>query len=413
MRLLLGFFFLAVLIYWHYKFAVLDSFKKYYFPVLIIKMSAGIGVGLIYLFYYKGGDTWTYFNQAILFKQVAFSSWVNFKGLFLFGNYELVPEFAFFNQPRAVFMVKLVAIVNLITNDNYWLTSAFFSFFSFLGIWRFATWAYQFFNLNKIALFALVLWPSFLFWSSGVLKESVAAGLIFWIIVEFFNLFENKKSIIRVLGFILALYVLFLIKYYFAVVLIVTLIVFGIMKLIHVAHWKKRKQLLVWSLILLIGLVIGGFLHPNLELNNIVSVIIINHDAFVGLSNTNNLIHFYPASSEWVWLLINTPKALLAGLFLPLTFTSQNLFYSIASIENWVLMVLVLRGVWNTKMKDIQSEFLLILVSITYIGLLAIFLSLSTPNLGTLARYKVAYIPAFLVIIFILNGFTRQQERKL
>jgi len=413
MRLLLGFLLLTVLVYWHYRFVATDSLKRYYFLVLVLKIVAGMAVGLIYIYYYKGGDTWNFFNQAVLFNQVAFFSWGNFKHLFLFNNYELITGFEFLNQPRAILMIKLVAIINLITNNNYWLTSAFFSLFSFVGIWRFVTWAYQSFKLNKIALLALVIWPSFLFWSSGVLKESIAVGLIFWLIVEFFSLLKNDRSILRILGFMFALYLLFLIKYYFAVVLLVTLMEYGFMKLIHAEQWKTRKQFLVWFLFLFIGLGISGLLHPNLVLQNILSVIIKNHNAFVGLSNSNNLIHFYYATSEWVWLLINTPKALFAGLFLPLGLSSQNLLYSLASIENGLLLVLVIRGVYKIKNRYLQSHFLLILASVTYIVLLTVFLSLSTPNLGTLARYKVAYIPVFLVMIFILNGFTKTQEKKL
>jgi len=52
---------------------------------------------------------------------------------------------------------------------------------------------------------------------------------------------------------------------------------------------------------------------------------------------------------------------------------------------------------------DLQQNSNILLASFYYIFILAIFLALSTPNLGTLARYKVAFIPVMLVVILLAN----------
>lgn len=410
MRELLGIILLLVLVWVHYKNVHQGQFKSFYFPALALKILAGVGVGLVYKYYYLGGDTWTYFYQAELLGKKAFTSWNNLVDLFFLSKYQLLDGFAYLNQPRAALMVKLVAIINLFTGANYWITSAYFSFFSFIGVWAFASWIERSFIHGRVAGFALFIWPSFVFWSSGILKESVAVGLIFWIIAGYLQMIDLrlfKKSF----ALLVAFFFLFLIKYYFAVVLFVVLIVHGIVELTSLSHKNYWQKTTAWVLILSLGMILGGYLHPNLEPLRFLDVIINNNKAFVVLSNDSSLIHFTETSVAWKWLLINSPKALFAGLFMPLSLNSESLFYSIAVVENGLLLILFARGTLTLKLDALKSNFNLIVASVFYISMLAVFLSLSTPNLGTLSRYKVSYIPVFLVLILLANRFSAQEKQ--
>ena len=305
-------------------------------------------------------------------------------------------------------MVKLVVTINFVTNNNYWISSAYFSFFSFIGVWAFSSWVYKSFKIGKVAAVVLFIWPSFIFWSSGILKESVAVGLIYWIIAAYFKMVESK-SFRMLIVLITAIYFLFLIKYYFAVVLLVVLVVYGIISTTPLHKKNYIQQSAAWVLILVTGMIAGGFLHPNLEPLNILEVIINNNQLFVALSSTSSVIQFIDTSSEWTWLLLNAPKALFAGLFMPLSLNRMSLAYSIVSIENWIIILLFIRGVYLLKSEDLKPKFNLLLAAVFYIIMLAVFLALSTPNLGTLSRYTVAFTPVFLVIIIISNKFGIQK----
>jgi len=404
MEELLGGILLLLFVWLHHKKVNSAGFRKYYFPALIVKIIAGVSVGLLYRYYYTGGDTWDYFFQAEKLSNIAFQSWSNFAKLFFYSDYQLVDGFAFDNQPRAALMVKMVSLVNLITHSNYWITSAYFSFFSFVGVWAFSSWVYKTFTYGKMAVLALFIWPSFVFWSSGILKESIAVGLIFWIIANYFAMMDTK-SFRKIFTLIIAIYLLFLIKYYFAIVLFVVLLVHRVVSLTSLHKKSLLQQMLAWVFLLVSGLLVGGFLHPNLEPYNILGVVIKNNMAFAKLSNVHSLVHFIDIEPEWAWLLINSPKALFAGLFMPLGFNKESLVYSIYTLENWLLVLLFLRGVMFLKLANLKHNSTLILSSIAYITMLAIFLTLSTPNLGTLSRYKVAYLPILLVVIIMANKF--------
>ena len=410
MRELFGIIVLLVIIRLVHKRQHRTDIDKFYFPALFLKVLAGIAVGLTYKFYYIGGDTWSYFDQAVKFNHIAFSNWSGFIDLYLLSKYQLVDGFIYAYQPRAALMVKLVALINMISNNNYWITSAYFSYFSFIGVWSFSTWVSKSFVYGKTAALALFIWPSFVFWSSGILKESVAIGIIFLVIAGFFRMLENE-NFKRVPILLIAIYLLFLIKYYFSVVLSVVLLLYLITNYLKVYKWSIWKQLWVWVLMLITGFVIAGLLHPNLRIDKLLNVIIDNNTSFVAKSNSYSVIHFFNASNNWTWLLINSPKAFAAALFMPLTLNSNSLFYSLSVIENWILLFLFLRGLFLIKIDQIKSNLNLLIASISYVGMFAIFLALSTPNYGTLIRYKVAYMPVLLVLIFLVNRTSSQGKQ--
>jgi len=410
MRETLGILILLFLVWLHYRSVEEPFLKPFYIPTLVLKLISGVGVGLLYTYYYSGGDTWNYFNQAKLFAEVGFSSFSNFLDLFFRSNYTLIEGFVYVNQPRAALMVKLVAIINLLSNCNYWISSLYFSFFSFIGIYKFATWVAAKFEFGKVAALFLFVWPSFVFWSSGVLKEALAVGLIFWIIPTFFEV-QQTKSVKKIVTVLLGLCFLFLIKYYFAVVLIVTLLLYSVSLVIKLEKKSPLQQILTWFLMGIIGFGLGGLLHPNLRLENIVGVIIENSAAFSSISSPQSLIAFAEAEQDWVWVLINSPKALIAGLFFPIV-SGRSLMILLASIENCILIILMVRGMFLLKLSTIRKNLMLIIASMSYIAILAVFLSLSTPNLGTLSRYKVSFMPIVLVLVFLANRFNYFLSKK-
>ena len=61
---------------------------------------AGVGVGLLYKYYYTGGDTWNYFYQAEKFSQIAFQSWSSFTKLVFYSDYQLVMDLLLLTNPE-------------------------------------------------------------------------------------------------------------------------------------------------------------------------------------------------------------------------------------------------------------------------------------------------------------------------
>ena len=90
-----------------------------------------------------------------------------------------------------------------------------------------------------------------------------------------------------------------------------------------------------------------------------------------------------------------------------LIFEVNNLLQGFVAFENSVLFVLLLMGIWKTKFTNLikQPYFLAALV---FIISLAVLIAFSSPNFGTLSRYKVAYWPFFVMLV--LGAFLKRKK---
>ncbi len=62
--------------YWVRSKITTPETKRYFIPALTVKLVGALAIGMIYQFYYKGGDTFNYYKQAsIIWK--AFSEHTN------------------------------------------------------------------------------------------------------------------------------------------------------------------------------------------------------------------------------------------------------------------------------------------------------------------------------------------------
>src|SRR4051812_27890646 len=97
------------------------QFRKYYFneplsffywPGLLIKLSAGIAMALIYLFYYgDGGDGWVLNDQALKLNHFFYQDPRAYFNALLFDDYSIeIQEAVYrFYQPRAMSFIKILS----------------------------------------------------------------------------------------------------------------------------------------------------------------------------------------------------------------------------------------------------------------------------------------------------------------
>lgn len=356
------------------KLAVADSLV--YWSALILRLSAGIAVGLVYKYYYNGiGDTFALFNEAVLLSK---------------SDAAMVTS-----EPRSLFFIHIVRIVNFVTGSNYWLTSLWFSLFSFICSYRLVVKLDELFPpLRTASRAALLFLPSVVFWSSGIIKESLAFGAVEIFALYFLTIMHDEKLDLKffveiVLAFTLLLYL----KYYWAAVLIPSLV-----SAIRIKKMAPKKFAAGWFVLTFLVLCLAiSLLHPNFYLSRFLSVIVENHNAYVHLSN-GNLIHYYNLSPDWTSIIINSPWALVSGLFRPFIFEVSSVTGIIAAVENLLVLILFVWKIKNIRMPSRENR-LIIFAVLTYIVVLCIFLALSTPNLGTLSRYRVGFLSFFVLLI--------------
>ncbi len=411
MEIIIGIVNCVILLFLFYKHSRTNLFLTYiYWPALIIKLVAGILLGLLYTYYYSVADTFGFFEDATKFSALAKEDIVNYLS-FIWTSDESYPFWSNLNytQPRAVFLSKIVSFFCLITGDNYWLISLYFSFIAFACSWRLVNTIITHYPESKIAaIISFLFVPSVVFWSSGLVKECLAMGALFYISSVFLKVWHRDKiNITEVLLTILSLWILWQLKYYYAAVFLPVLFTSIIVKFILVPVFKIKSSILeivIWFSVFAVPLFLISLSKENFHLDVFFEVIVKNYHSFQNLSSENGAVHFNDLQPNFLSILYNAPWALVSGLFRPFLWEVDNLLQVLQSVESAILFILVITSVMNFIKGYHSKHRLLILSLMVYVVLLCIFLTISSPNFGTLSRYRIGFLPFLFFLLLIDNA---------
>jgi hypothetical protein len=397
--IVIHFLLLVGVVYYFFKLGnVADKFL--FWSAWLFRLTMGIAVGLIYTYYYNANDTWQFFEDAKILSALARSNTVDYlKFLFTGNSDDAVWQALFYTQERSVFLVKFISVLALISGDSYWISTLYFSTVSFLAAWLLFTTVSRYFENAKLAAaLAFLFFPSVVFWSSGLVKETLALAGIFWMSTIFLRFLKGEKiSVFQFIIGLLALWVAWNLKYYWAALFLVVVVTSVIVHLLQRFTLAKSFWWLIWSALFVLICTIASQVHPNFYFSRFLQVIVSNHDAFVQISKPEGLIHFYNLDASWWSMVINSPWALLSGLFRPWLGEASGFTGLMAAFENLFLLVLLLSNFFR---KSWRTHYGLLLTAIlVYVALLCVLLALSTPNLGTLSRYRVGFLPFFVFVI--------------
>ncbi len=174
-----------------------------------------------------------------------------------------------------------------------------------------------FFAVGTIEAFyvAIFLFPSILFWSSGLLKETLAMAAIYYLTAVLIQLLGGAKvRLVQWALVFLSLWIGWSTKYYwlgiFVAAWLSSLFVFLLTRNTKIS---QRKSVLGWLGVFLLLAAAASFAHPNFHLERVMEVIVSNHDLSVLQSKSNNYIHYYNLEPTVVSMALNSaaggPKA--------------------------------------------------------------------------------------------------------
>ena len=382
-----------------------NEYPRIFWLAFIFKLLMGAGLGLLYIYYYSANDTCLFFKDSTVLAQFAksdFAAYLNF--LFTDEISDHLKAQLINSQPRSLFLAKFMSVFSWIGGNSYWISAAYFSLIAFVASWYlFSVVTSLFENSWLAASLSFLFFPSIVFWSSGLIKETLALAGIYFIVGFFLKFIHQQKLlwfewIIALYGF----YVAWNLKYYwtalFGAVVFTDVTVFLVSRRFS---FMQKHKVISWFIIFISLCGGASLLHPNFHLNRFLDVLITNHDTFVRISDEDGLIHFYNLHASWASVMLNSPWALFSGLLRPFVWEASGITALLASLENLMIAILLISALSGFRMKNAHG--LLLFSTIMYITLLCIFLALSTPNLGTLSRYRVGFLPFLIFIILYRN----------
>ncbi len=418
-RIFLPFFIHIPLLGFGIKFAFEQThqspLRRFFWTGIGFKLLAGTILGILYLYYYPyQGDTWVLFDESALLGKLAFRDPSAYLRTLLLQDVAHAQHYVVLTlaeQPRAFFMAKLLSVINLFTFNNYWITGWYCSLFAFWGLWRFANaLVIRLAAHPMVAAIACLLLPSVVFWSSGVLKETIAVGCIGYLLSLLLSYPLKSRQIWHSAGCVASLWILWQIKFYYLGTLLPVCAAWIASNAISRLLPHSPLSSLRWIHLLLCA----GMFHllpiayELLTSQSFLASLIANHDATVRVSQPGSFVVFSSLQPTLLRFLQYFPLALWSGWFAPLPWQAQNALALAAGLENLFLLVCFLacisaflrKSVGFGLQKDTIFKTMFRQSMWLYCISLSVILAIASPNYGALVRYKVGFLPvlAFLLL---------------
>ena len=320
------------------------------------------------------------------------------------------------------FLTKLLAVLNLASLDTDWLNALYLSLFSFWGCWVLAQALRRALPHTPAgAGLVAAAWPSVVFWASGISKEAVVLGSGAGLLAVFATLAYGAAPLAParrwwLVGAGLALALLhFRMRYFFAVPLLGALAgLAGVVLLQRLGAVRARwAQALVLAAVLGAGAWLVPELGPAFRVNKFTHQVVTIYEHNLSLSLDKPHFEYPDLRPTLESILGHAPLAVANALTRPWLGESWQPLYLVAALENAALLALLALAGWAAwQGRAGRLPFGLALALVVHCLALAVLLGLSTPNLGTLHRYRSGLLP-YLLLLLLQNDYAATALRRL
>ncbi len=396
---------------------------KFYVWGVFAKIAGGIAFVLIYLYFYPGGDTTGYFECSMAMNNLFFVdpvSWMHNElsnaspehySLFNLDTGYPLPYLYF--DPHTYMVVRLISPLLLFTFSSFLLTTIVLDWIAFAGIWRlFVVFSEHYPNRKNLFAFAILFFPSVVFWGSGILKDTITLSCTGWVVYCIHRTFVLKKNRLWFfILFIINIAIIVTIKSYILIALMPGTLMWIFSNRIATIRNAAFKFLII-PIIFFVS--IFGSIYLLSELSDVMGKFKLNRIVATALVIQNDLKqdHYHGHSFDIgtidpspAGLLAKFPAAFTAGMFRPFLWESGNSVMFISGLENTLILVLTIISIFRSNLfaffKKIFREPILFF-ALSFSIFFAYSVGITTSNFGALVRFKIAYLPFFLCSLFIL-----------
>ncbi|MFM2284247.1 MAG: hypothetical protein RL222_1751 [Bacteroidota bacterium] len=405
-------------------------YHKYFIPALMIRFACAVLLALVYQYYYKGGDTLTYFTYVQSIRDI-FSedraAFYNFALMappneFLVENHFGAGKDFFMNESSNM-VIRLALYLSYPMLNTYILISFCFSLFCFYGCWKIFVLFHELYpHLEKQLAFSCLFLPSVCFWGTGILKDPICLGALGAVTYHFYKLFFTRTKIISRSIFILFCFLL--IKEIKIYVILAFLPAYAFWIIFRFKETIKSKILrsIMAPLLFVFSLIIGAFVFVKIAA-------VAERYAF------DSLIRTAKDTQNWLYLSSQTqggsgyslgdveytpmgmlkvfPKAVNVSLFRPYIWEARKPILIPAALEGLLSLFLTIRLLYKagfvrfTKLIITNPEVQFCLV---FSVIFAFSVGFTSYNFGSLVRYKIPLMPFYYMALFILADKEKEPE---
>ncbi|MEE4177013.1 MAG: hypothetical protein V2I46_05835 [Bacteroides sp.] len=382
--------------------------------IFLIKVAAGTVFIFIYTHYYepRTADVYRYFNEGRVLSGALLKNPIDYLRMLtgigadaphLQGYYDKMPYwwdpelYPVYNDNRL--MIRYNALLNLLSFGKIHVNSVIANFVSLAGLVAIYKFTLRHLAENKVKLlkYGVFLFPSMIFWGSGLIKEILLIPVMGFFIYFSDRIFSKERlKSYHYLVYAALVFLFLLLKVYVLLLLIPCLAAF------YLAGKVKRPSVgSIFPMVILSAAIVVlmlGWLFPQFDPFTILAK---RQNFFMRFSvyvKAGSLIEEVYLDPNLTSIISYIPRALFNVLFRPHLLDSANPIILSAAVENLgILAILGLTGFYGFRKKRLDR---LEWFGIWFTLLLFIFIGITTQVYGTLVRFKIPALP-FLWVAFI------------
>lgn len=323
-------------------------------------------------------------------------------------------------------MIKMDAIFSFFTFGRYAPINLIFAAIGFSGLWKLFLFFYdQYPKMHKQFAICILFFPTVVFWSSGLLKDTLCIASLGWITYSLNEIMYYRRRILRNLVLLsFFTYLLVIIKVYIILAYLPFLILFIILKNVKEVRSSFLKWLVAPALIVLSIFVfsevmssfdteLGGYAVD--EVTSSISTLNAGLTQKTGQADAASNFNLGTEFDESFFGLIKiAPYAIVATFFRPFIWEASKITQMLAAVESLILMFFTLFILFKSgPFKFIRSILTdpLIMYCFMFAIVFGLFVGASTVNFGTLVRYKIPCLPFYAIALFLI--YEKVKERSL
>ena len=394
--------------------------RRYFIPALVLKMVCAILLGVLYQFYYGGGDTFQYHTHGsrILAEAIVENPEVGIPLFFLDdpeidGAYEYYSRIQFFGVPKTFVILRIGALFDVLTFGTYSATALLFALFSFIGLWMlYSVLIRSFPDLNRSIAWSILFVPTVLFWGSGILRDTLTIGALGIVLASLIRITQNREmTMTNILLLVIGLVLIYTTKVYFLICLVPAMIVMFFFTyfyrirsvFLRVMLFIPLSLLFVQIAYLLVEKAVED--NPNYALDNIAETARITaYDiGFYTGRSAGSTYSLGELDGTFRSMIRLAPNAIIVSLFRPFVWEVRNPLMFLSALESFLILMFTLYALIKSRLgviKAIMTNPIALSFFIFALGF-AFAVGISTYNFGTLSRYRIPVLGPYLVSLVI------------
>jgi len=384
----------------------------------LVKVFGGVFFSLIFVYYYKFGDSFEYYRGAVMLGNTFLNSPSDYFDL-LFSESsqhhaghlrQYTDSLAYSDTSEEWFMVKLISPLSILTFKSYLTINLLMSFISFYGAWKlFKVFSDILPQQKNYAFYAAFLIPSMVFWGSGLMKDTITlAGINYLIYVLYFSVVKGNFKTIFLFGVVFWFILIFVLKSYIIIAFLSAVILTFYFKF-KASISSQFLRVISAPIIITLFITVGLFSLKGLSESSEKY----NADQIEGKIKGFHSWHTTLGGSSYnlgdveytvIGALKKIPAALNVTFFRPYLWEASTIVVLLGAMESLVLLFLFLYVIYKTKFNPIKilKHTILLKSLIAFILIFGFAVGFTTYNFGALGRYKMPVMSLFTFIIFYL-----------